>query len=199
MKRSEFFDQVAAGDDPLLFLPEHQAQVQALMARIGDGRGWHVCEPGCGAGPLTEHLLQWVGPTGWVDAFDSSPGMIARCRAAHGERANLRVWLADAESVEIEPESMDLIVLFRVFPHFDNKEAVLRRLRPALKPSGKLVIANLEGSRRLNELHAGFSEAVRHDHMPCSYGTRCLLENCGYKVLDAVDEERLFFVEAVLA
>jgi hypothetical protein len=59
-----------------------------------------------------------------------------------------------------------------------------------------LVIANLEGSTKLNALHASFSEPVRHDRMPCVRGTTRLLEEHGFRVTSATDVDDEFFVQA---
>ncbi len=199
MKKHAFFDQVAVSSDPLLFTPEDRAKVSALHQRLGNLAGLRVLEPGCGAGPLTEHLAEWVGPSGQVLAFDASLGMVEQCRLRVAGVRSVQILQAEAETVELAPGAWDRVILFRVFPHFDDKAGILRRLKPCLAPGGKLVIANLEGSQKLNALHASFSEPVRHDHMPCRIGTRRLLEECGFQVERAVDADDEFFVSAIAA
>ena len=196
MSKKAFFDRVAVSDDPLLFTDDDRRKVARLRQRIGDLAGMRVLEPGCGVGPLTEYLADWVGPAGRVLAFDASPGMVRECRRRLGRRRNVGTVEAAAETVELQPAAWDLAILFRVFPHLDDKGAVLRHLRPGLAPGGRLVIANLEGSARLNALHAGFSEPVRHDRMPCARGTARLLEEHGFRVVCATDADDEFFVEA---
>jgi len=53
-----------------------------------------------------------------------------------------------------------------VFPHFDNKQEVLRGFHRLMQPSGALVIAHLEGSRFLNRMHSRAGGAVKHDRIP---------------------------------
>ena len=196
MVKREFFDQVACGKDPLLFTPEDIRKVQRLKTRLGSLDGRRILEPGCGVGPLTEYLSEWVGLKGDVLAFDESPGMVSRCRERLSGKTNVRIEQASVETIALKPAFWDVIILFRVFPHFDDKPGVLRRLKPCLAPGGRLVIANLEGSTRLNALHASFSAPVQHDHMPCARGTASLLGDAGYRVQAALDEEDGFFVEA---
>lgn len=199
MSKKEFFDRVAVSDDPLLFTDADRGKIEQLKQRLGDLAGLRVIEPGCGVGPLTEHLSQWVGPTGHILAFDASPGMVRQCRVRLAAARNVEIIEGAAETVELQAAAWDLAILFRVFPHFDDKGAILRRFRPCLAPGGRLVIANLEGSGRLNALHAGFSEPVRHDRMPCKYGTRRLLEESRYRVVEVIDEEDGFFACAVVS
>ena len=197
MTKSEFFDRVSQSEDPLLFTARDRPKIENLKHRLGDITRMRIVEPGCGVGPLTEYLSDWVGKKGRVVAFDASEGMIERARVRLASAKNVEVFCASAESVKLQPASWDLIILFRVFPHFDNKPAVLQWLRPAIAPGGRLVIANLEGSAQLNALHAGFSESVRHDHMTCLQGTRALLNESGYGVRFMLDTPDEFYAEAV--
>ncbi len=197
MTKNQFFDHVAARGDLLLFTEPDRRKVRVLKKRLGDLTGQRVLEPGCGAGPLTEYLSEWVGPTGRVLAFDASGGMVAAARKRLAHLENVEIVHAAVETAKFQPASWDLVLLFRVFPHFDNKPAVLHRIRGWIAPRGRLVIANLEGSAKLNTLHAGFSEAVRHDHMPCAHKVADLLRDAGFGVsfvLDAPDE---FYAKAV--
>jgi len=196
MTTRDFFNRISVSENPLLFSETDQRKIKRLKQRLGDLTGLRVLEPGCGVGPLTEYLSKWVGPSGRVLAFDSSPGMVRECQRRLGHLRNVEIREAAMELVKLTPASWDLAILFRVFPHFDDKGSVLHRLRPCLAPTGRLVIANLEGSARLNALHASFSDPVRHDHMPCARVTACLLEETGWQVIEAVDEPEEFFVLA---
>jgi ubiquinone/menaquinone biosynthesis C-methylase UbiE len=198
MSKKDFFDQVAVSQDPLLFTEADREKIQQLKRRLGDLKGMRVLEPGCGAGPLTEYLSDWVGDSGHILAFDASPGMVRECHRRIGHLRNVELVEGNVETIKLAHEAWDVIILFRVFPHIDDKLAVLQRLRPCLAPGGRFVIVNLEGSTRLNHLHAGFSESVRHDHMPCAVGTTRLLEEAGWDVREALNEPEDFFVLAVL-
>ena len=101
MNRTIFFEHLATGEDPLAILPEHEPRMERLRGRLGDLRGKRIFEPGCGAGPLTKRLAEWVGVTGHILAMDSSAGMVAWCERdriagtlAHGAQRALDVALA---------------------------------------------------------------------------------------------------------
>lgn len=197
MTKSKFFDRVATSEDPLLFTETDRRKVLKMGECLGDLTGKRVIEPGCGVGPLTEHLSKWVGPQGHVFAFDASGGMVEQAQRRLGHLKNVEILHAVAETVELQPAAWDLVILFRVFPHFDAKTRILNRCRQWLVPEGRLVIANLEGSEKLNALHSSFSDPVRHDRMPCATEMRRLLEDAGYRVLDLIDEDHEFFARAV--
>lgn len=196
MTKKEFFDGVAESHDPLLFTDADRQKMEGLRNRLGDLTGLRVLEPGCGVGPLAEYLCEWVGPTGRVLAFDASPRMVEQARRRLGRVPNVELACAEAETIRLEPSAWDRVILFRVFPHFEDKAGLLRRFRACLAPGGRLVIANLEGSARLNSLHAGFSEPVRHDRMPSAEELRRLFDACGCTVAVAVDSDDEFYVEA---
>jgi hypothetical protein len=71
----------------------------------------------------------------------------------------------------------------------------LDRCKGWLAPGGELVIANLEGSARLNALHARRT-GVRNDRMPSDEELRRQLEAAGWRVADAIDEPEEFFLRA---
>ncbi len=197
MNQNDYFDRLAVSGNPLLFTNADRLKVLRLKERLGELAGRRVLEPGCGAGPLTEYLSDWVGPLGRVLAFDCSPGMAQEGRHRLANRTNVELVCAEAETIAVQSFAWDLVIFFRVFPHFEDKSAILRRFRPGLAPDGRLVIANLEGSENLNARHSGFSEPVRHDRMPGARALRRLLEEAGYRVGALIDEEDEFFAEAV--
>lgn len=196
MTRIEFFDAVACGDNPMLFCPEEHAKIQRLKLRLGDLYGARVLEPGCGAGPLTEYLARWVGETGEVFAFDASAAMVNACRRRLADHRNVRIAQALLEEIVLEPRAWALVILFRFFPHVSAREAVLKKLRLALRPEGRLVIANLQGSADLNAWHQAHAKPVSEDYMPSGQETREMLIRCGYAVTNVIDEPNDFYAEA---
>ncbi|MDR0993069.1 MAG: class I SAM-dependent methyltransferase [Verrucomicrobiota bacterium] len=182
---------------PLAFRPEHEARLERLRDRLGALDGKCVVEPGCGAGVLTVRLAEWVGADGHVWAFDSSEGMLSHARRFTEEFPQVLVEQADAETVEMEEGSWDLILCFRFYPHLKNPRPFLQKCRRALATDGQLVIANLEGSARLNEIH-GRHAVMQGDIMPDAETLKRQLEADRWMVMEAIDEEDEFFLRAVL-
>ena len=195
MNRHAYFEDLAEQDDPLAFKPEQEAMVERFRVRLGDLRGKRVFEPGCGAGPLTTLLADWVGPGGHVLALDSSARMVARCKAAVAGLTEVQVLQARAEDAILVAGSWDLVLCFRFYPHLEDADLFLRRCQSALAPGGELVVANLEGSRELNRLHARLP-GVRDDAMPSGEALRCQLEARGWEVTEVIDEPQEFFLRA---
>ena len=179
----------------MAFKPEHEPRLARLRRRLGDLRGKRVYEPGCGAGPLTARLAEWVGPAGRVLALDACPGMVARCERALAGHGHVRTVRGKAEDAELDAAAWDLVLCFRLYPHLAEPALFLDRCARALAPGGELVIANLEGSRELNALHARRA-GVHGDVMPAGADLARELRAAGWAVAEVVDEPEEFFLRA---
>jgi demethylmenaquinone methyltransferase/2-methoxy-6-polyprenyl-1,4-benzoquinol methylase len=195
MDRHAFFETLAGEDNPLAFQPEHEPRLERLRRRLGDLRGKRVFEPGCGAGPLTARLAEWVGASGHVLALDACPGMVARCARTVAGHAHVRTVRGTAEAAELGNGGWDLVLCFRVYPHLEDAAAFLDRCAQALAPGGELVVANLEGSRELNDWHA-HRAGVQTDVMPAGEELAAELRAAGWHVAEVVDEPEEFFLRA---
>lgn len=195
MDRDAFFTQLAGEENPLAFKPEHEPRIDRLRRRLGDLRGKRVFEPGCGAGPLTARLAEWVGETGTVLALDACPKMVDRCGKAVAGHGHVRTIHGKAEEADLAAGAWDLVLCFRLYPHLADAARFLRRCRTWLAPGGELVVANLEGSRQLNAVHAELA-GVHRDSMPSAAELRDQLAAEGWRVGDAIDEPEEFFLRA---
>lgn len=105
-----------------------------------------VLEIGCGSGRLLVPLARAGYP---VTGVDSSPEMLAQAEirlAAESSavRARVRLVAGDVKSLRRPPEDQYSLIVFgyNTFMHLDEAAAgaVLKRLRPALRDGGRLVI-----------------------------------------------------------
>jgi 2-polyprenyl-3-methyl-5-hydroxy-6-metoxy-1,4-benzoquinol methylase len=99
------------------------------------------------------------------------------------------------EDVQLESGAWDLILCFRLYPHLADPDQFLRQCKTWLAPGGELVIANLEGSVQLNELHAA-KPGVHHDRMPSGAELRQRFVADGWHVAAVRDEPDFFFLRA---
>jgi ubiquinone/menaquinone biosynthesis C-methylase UbiE len=81
----------------------------AAVLRAADFAGKHVLEVGCGEGRLTWGIASIAAS---VHGFDPDAERVASARAACPEelRAKVRFEAAEAEAIEVEPQSVDLIL-----------------------------------------------------------------------------------------
>ncbi|MGD9367465.1 MAG: class I SAM-dependent methyltransferase [Desulfobacteraceae bacterium] len=166
-EKADFFDSQV--DAPWADTPYGRAEkpkLERLFFHCGPLKGRTVLEPGCGTGRLTQALSLAVGPTGCVYACDISPKMVSKARECTCGIPQARVSYAAMEDLDIEAESVDLVICHQVFPHFFDKSSALGWIDKVLKPEGALLIVHFECRDVINDVHRKAGTAVKHDNLP---------------------------------
>ena len=112
------------------------------LAVLKIAKGATVADIGAGSGFITERLAARVGPGGRVLANDVQPQMLellAR-RLARKKIGNVTLVQGTIDDPKLAPESVDLALMVDVYHEFSQPQAMLRHLREALKPGGRLVL-----------------------------------------------------------
>jgi ubiquinone/menaquinone biosynthesis C-methylase UbiE len=114
-----------------------------VMDIIGAAAGMTVAEIGAGEGRYVVHLADRVGPEGKVYAEDIDGDALRhlaeRCRRVGF--ANVETILGDPADPKLPAGKLDLIFVISSYHHFDDPVALMGRARSALKPAGRLAIA----------------------------------------------------------
>jgi len=110
----------------------------ATIALLGAVAGQRVLEVGCGAGPLTEWLVD-QGAT--VTAVDISPAMLDLARQRVGTGADFHLADVSAPLTFADDGGFDIVVASLVLHYVEHWEPVLREFRRVLTPHGKVVIS----------------------------------------------------------
>jgi len=111
---------------------------QRVLARLPLTGDETVIDAGCGAGRLTELLVERL-PRGRVIALDASPAMIERSRlrlARFGDRVS--IVCADA-ATHVQHPPADTIFSTATFHWVLDHDALFRSLFASLRPGGRLV------------------------------------------------------------
>jgi len=111
-------------------------ETTVMIGSRGALRGLRVLEVGCGRGVGIEILLEQLGAAEII-AFDFDPRMVALARervARFGNRA--RVFVGDAEQIELPDASFDVVVEFGILHHVPNWRSALAEIARVLKPDG---------------------------------------------------------------
>ena len=193
--RADFFEHLAKEHDAMAFRPDDLARLPVLRRRLGELEGLRVLEPGCGAGHLTEQLAQWVGPTGRVVAVEPATTMLERARVRTAGAENVEYQPTRIEATDFPAATFDRIVFFRVWPHFEDGEAVLAQCARWLAPRGRLVIAQWDSRAELAAIHRGYA-AVAGDVFPPRAELEAALRRKGFSVRQWIDDEREIFIAA---
>jgi len=105
-------------------------------------KGASVADIGAGSGFITERLSARVGPTGRVFANDLQPQMlqILGRRLAQRNITNVTLVQGTIDDPKLDAASVDFEIMVDVYHELSQPQAMLRRLRAALKPGGRLVL-----------------------------------------------------------
>jgi SAM-dependent methyltransferase len=105
-------------------------------------KGAVVADVGAGSGYMTVKLATRVGPTGKVYATDIQPEMLRllRRRLSTLQVTNVTLVQGTVDDPLLPQSAIDLELLVDVYHEFSAPQAMLRHLRDALKPGGRLVL-----------------------------------------------------------
>jgi SAM-dependent methyltransferase len=112
------------------------------IAALDVKTGQTVADIGAGSGYMSVKLARWVGSSGRVYAEDIQPEMIALLnqRLTKDKVKNVTPVLGAFDDPKLPAESIDLMLLVDVYHEFSEPQKMLRGLRAALKPGGRLVL-----------------------------------------------------------
>jgi ubiquinone/menaquinone biosynthesis C-methylase UbiE len=117
-------------------------KVPEIFNAMGVVPGAVVADVGAGDGFLTARLARAVGPDGRVFAVDVEDRAIERLRGRVEREAltNVTVIKGDPGDPRLAAASLDAAVIVNAYHEMTEHQAMLRQLRAALKPGGRLVI-----------------------------------------------------------
>jgi ubiquinone/menaquinone biosynthesis C-methylase UbiE len=140
-----------------------------------------VADVGAGSGYFTTRLAKRVGPAGRVYAVDIQPGMLRLLglRLKTDSLTNVTLVQGQIDNPNLAASSLDLELMVDVYHEFSAPQTMLRHLRDALKPAGRLVL--------LEYRKEDPSIPIREDHKMSVAEARMELEAEGF-TLSQVDE-----------
>lgn len=123
-----------------------EAPDRALDA-IGIAKGMTVADVGAGSGYMTVRMAERVGPGGRVYATDIQPQMLAmlKDRLAKLQIGNVTLVQGAVDDPRLPPAAIDLILMVDVYHEFSRPQQMLRGMREALKPDGRMVLLEYKG------------------------------------------------------
>ena len=121
---------------------EQWQKVAQIFEAMGVRTGAAVADVGAGWGFFTSRLSRMVGPSGRVVAIDIDERMIATLRARAQEEAldNVEIVKGDAGDPHLPDGFLDAALIVNAYHEMREHQAMLDRIRRALKPDGHLVI-----------------------------------------------------------
>lgn len=172
---------------------DREEDCKTMLKALDIKPGQIVCDMGCGNGFYSLKLAKLVGPKGKILAVDIQPQMLhlLKERARVAEIKNIELVLGTTVDPKLPPGSCDLILCVDVYHEFSNPEEMLAAMRKALKPGGKLVLAEFRAEDPnvpIKPLHKMSKEQVLKELPPN-----------GFKLVEDFEKlpwQHLFFFEA---
>jgi ubiquinone/menaquinone biosynthesis C-methylase UbiE len=120
-----------------------------LIAKLAVQPGQNIADVGCGSGYYSRRLAPLVAPTGKVYGVDIQPEMLRMLE--EGARKEGITNIVSVQSAPDDPKlpagAIDWILLVDVYHELQNPEPMLRKMRDALSPTGRVALVEfrLEG------------------------------------------------------
>lgn len=129
---------------------EREERTQLLLEHLGIEPGQVIGDLGCGNGYLSLPMAQLTGRKGRVLAADLQPKMLELLaeRAAAQGIENIETLASTGADPGFPPASCDLILMVDVYHELDDPESVLRGVRRALAPGGRLALVEFRAEDR---------------------------------------------------
>ncbi|MFV0601965.1 MAG: class I SAM-dependent methyltransferase [Brachymonas sp.] len=194
--KTGFFDALANRWDSKQNLPVLHERLVHGLHHIGVKALEHVVDVGCGTGNLTYALLSVLDASGRITAVDISAAMVAQAQAKIDD-PRVSWHITDALHLPCEDASVDRVICFQVWPHFDDPAAVAQECVRALKPGGQLHIWHLDSREKINHVHAhAGNQAVAGDLLAPADETAKLLVTVGLVANEVLESDQHYLVSA---
>lgn len=147
---------------------ESQERPDLLLQALALSPGMMVADIGAGSGYYTRRLARQVGEQGRVYAVDVQPEMVAMLSSnlAAANFHNVKPILGTITDPRLPSASLDLILLVDVYHEMDHPYEMVRAMRTALKPGGRIVFVEFRAedpSVPIKRLHKMTEAQVRKE------------------------------------
>jgi ubiquinone/menaquinone biosynthesis C-methylase UbiE len=126
---------------------DKKLQIDRVMDLLGIKAGKNVADIGAGSGWFTVRASKRVGPTGAVLAEDINPQAIEYIGKRMNKEglSNVRTVLGRPDDPMLPPESVDAVVLLKVYHEIAHPVDFMKKLKPALHPQAKVGVIDKNG------------------------------------------------------
>ncbi|MBI3683363.1 MAG: class I SAM-dependent methyltransferase [Acidobacteria bacterium] len=120
---------------------QEEAPDRALEA-IGIDPGMVIADVGAGTGYFSRRMALRAGSGGKIYAVDIQPRMLEllKASAAKEKLTNIETVLGKEDDPCLPEGRIDLILMVDVYHEFARPQVMLRKMRAALKPSGRMAL-----------------------------------------------------------
>ena len=148
--------------------------------------GTRIADIGTGVGYLLSHLVSAVGLRGKVFAEDIFPDLLEKAKARIRENGwtNVVPILGTEKDPKLPPRSVDLALVVDTYHHFDYPGEMMAGIHSALRPGGRLIVADFYRYRP----HPFTSAAVMIAHIRADRDEVIReIQDCGFRLESRFD------------
>ncbi len=172
----------AAGAD-WLTRPERiqEEDPDRMLASLDIKKGSVVADVGAGVGYHVWRLSEIVGPAGKVIAEDIQEEMLRLLQKNIDDRKllNVEMILGTPTDPKLPANALDLVLMVDVYHEFSDPATMMRHIRSALKPDGRLVLVEFrkeDPNVPIQPLHKMSVQDVRSELEPFGFKFQRSLE-----------------------
>jgi ubiquinone/menaquinone biosynthesis C-methylase UbiE len=147
---------------------ERRLQIDHVMDLLGISVGKAVADIGAGSGWFTVRAAKRVTARGAVYAVDINPEA-ARCierRATQEHLSHVKTIVSQPDDPQLPTNSIDAVLLLKTYHEVEKPIALLRNLRPALRPGARVGVIDRNGN---GENHGVDSKVVMREAAEAGY------------------------------
>lgn len=161
---------------------QREERTDVLLNHLDIRAGSSIADIGAGSGYYTRRLAALTGPDGTVLATDIQPEMldILEKRLREEGIENVEPRLGAVDDCGLAPMSVDLILLVDVYHEFDHPWEMLRSMRRALRPNGRIALVEY----RANDPRV----PIKPLHTMTSAQSRLEFEAAGFELLEETED-----------
>ncbi len=189
MNHREFFDSLASQWDEKIER-EDLEKIEKILDEIEIENG-NILDCGCGTGILYPFLIKKIDSKRTVFEMDISFQMLLNVKK---KMAKFLIQ-GDAENMPLAPSSFKTVIFLNAFPHFRNKENVLKESFRILKDGGKLFILHTSPREKVNSLHKSHGGIIAEDLIPKDEEITQMLIRAKFKNIK-IKKNEVFIVSA---
>jgi ubiquinone/menaquinone biosynthesis C-methylase UbiE len=185
-KLHNFFDDLASSWDSRSN-KELDARIELILQKIEFSPQDKVLDVGAGTGVLIPYLRA----RGIKDicAVDFSIKMIEILKNKYPD---VKTHHLNYEKSFFEKETFSKILIYNVFPHFNDNNKVFKLSYEYLTPNGQLIIAHSMNREELNDHHKKAGKEVESHMLPSDKEFTKLFKNSGFTNIEVTNKEFFF-------
>ena len=152
-KMISFFNDKAEGWDSNR--DDKNRSIPIIAGLMGANENSKVLDIACGTGIMFDELIKLKVKK--IVGIDISDKMIEIAKEKYKDRSNLEIGCSDL--LDFNETGFDIALMYNAYPHFLEKERVIKHIYERLNKGGRFIIAHGSGKDKINQCHKN----VPHD------------------------------------